>query len=174
MMLRAHTCAHARASSGTMRSAFVRVLYAALRQAVGDLRARSRRTPYMPLCTRSEVYIRLVCPGIGLSQGAADDARRQGAGLRLNTQLVVSLLSKVLWVGLSLKSSRMRLLVSYRPLACACQVGNQVPRSGDGVPQTREFKRRDGDGFRLSALGGDEVRMLSLPVYGMITTHKFP
>ena len=25
----------------------------------------------MPLCTRSEVYIRLVCPGIGLSQGAA-------------------------------------------------------------------------------------------------------
>ena len=81
-----------------MRSAFVRVLYAALRQAVGDLRARSRRTPYMPLCTRSEVYIRLVCPGIGLSQGAADDARRQGAGLRLNTQLVVSLLSKGLWV----------------------------------------------------------------------------
>ena len=127
----------------------------------------------MPLCTRSEVYIRLVCPGIGLSQGAADDARRQGAGLRLNTQLVVSLLSKVLWVGLSLKSSRMRLLVSYRPLACACQVGNQVPRSGDGVPQTREFKRRDGDGFRLSALGGDEVRMLSLPIYGMIATHKF-
>ena len=56
----------------------------------------------MPLCTRSEVYIRLVCPGIGLSQGAADDARRQGAGLRLNTQLVVSLLSKGLWVGLSL------------------------------------------------------------------------
>ena len=52
----------------------------------------------MPLCTRSEVYIRLVCPGIGLSQGAADDARRQGAGLRLNTQLVVSLLSKGLWV----------------------------------------------------------------------------
>ena len=34
----------------------------------------------MPLCTRSEVYIRLVCPGIGLSHGAADDARRQGAG----------------------------------------------------------------------------------------------
>ena len=34
----------------------------------------------MPLCTRSEVYIGLVCPGIGLSQGAADDARRQGAG----------------------------------------------------------------------------------------------
>ena len=56
----------------------------------------------MPLCTRSEVYIRLVCPGIGLSQGAADDARRQGAGLRLNTQLVVSLLSKVLWVGRTL------------------------------------------------------------------------
>ena len=56
----------------------------------------------MPLCTRSEVYIRLVCPGIGLSQGAADDARRQGAGLSLNTQLVVSLLSKGLWVGLSL------------------------------------------------------------------------
>ena len=56
----------------------------------------------MPLCTRSEVYIRLVCPGIGLSQGAADDARRQGAGLRLNTRLVVSLLSKVLWVGLTL------------------------------------------------------------------------
>ena len=83
----------------------------------------------MALCTRSEVYVGLVCPGIGLSQGAADDARRQGAGLRLNTQLVVSLLSKVLWVGLSLKSSRMRLLVSYRPLACACQVGNQVPRS---------------------------------------------
>ena len=42
--------------------------------------AFTRRTPYMPLCTRSEVYIRLVCPGIGLSQGAADDARRQGAG----------------------------------------------------------------------------------------------
>ena len=56
----------------------------------------------MPLCTRSEVYIRLVCPGIGLSQGAADDARRQGAGLSLNTQLVVSLLSKGLWVGLTL------------------------------------------------------------------------
>ena len=56
----------------------------------------------MPLCTRSEVYIRLVCPGIGLSQGAADDARRQGAGIRLNTQLVVSLLSKVLWVGRTL------------------------------------------------------------------------
>ena len=34
----------------------------------------TRRTPYMALCTRSEVYIRLVCPGIGLSQGAADDA----------------------------------------------------------------------------------------------------
>ena len=56
----------------------------------------------MPLCTRSEVYIRLVCPGIGLSQGAAHDARRQGAGLSLNTQLVVSLLSKGLWVGLTL------------------------------------------------------------------------
>jgi len=56
----------------------------------------------MPLCTRSEVYIRLVCPGIGLSQGAADDARRQGAGIRLNTQLVVSLLSKGLWLGLIL------------------------------------------------------------------------
>ena len=27
----------------------------------------------MPLCARSEVYIRLVCPGIGLSHGAADD-----------------------------------------------------------------------------------------------------
>ena len=52
----------------------------------------------MALCTRSEVYVGLVCPGIGLSQGAADDARRQGAGLRLNTQLVVSLLSKGLWV----------------------------------------------------------------------------
>ena len=107
-----------------MRSAFVRVLYAALRQAVGDLRARSRRTPYMPLCTRSEVYIRLVCPGIGLSQGAAttraQSVRSQGAGLSLNTQLVANLLSKGLWVGLSLTSSRMRrLLVSYRPLACA-------------------------------------------------------
>ena len=166
MMIRAHHCAHARASSGTMRSCVLGT-HPAL-QAVGPWRAFTRRTPYMPLCTRSEVYIRLVCPGIGLSQGAADDARRQGAGLRLNTQLVVSLLSKVLWVGLSLKSSRMRLLVSYRPLACACQVGNQVPRSGDGVPQ-----RRDGDGFRLSALGGDEVRMLSLPIYGMIATHKF-
>ena len=35
----------------------------------------------MALCTRSEVYIRLVCPGIGLSHGAAapaGDARRQG------------------------------------------------------------------------------------------------
>ena len=61
----------------------------------------------MALCTRSEVYVGLVCPGIGLSQGAADDARRQGAGLRLNTQLVVNLLSKGLWVGLSLTSSRM-------------------------------------------------------------------
>ena len=86
-----------------MRSAFVRVLYAALRQAVGDLRARSRRTPYMPLCTRSEVYIRLVCPGIGLSQGAADDARRQGAGqVSQPTRLVVNLLSKGLWVGRTL------------------------------------------------------------------------
>ena len=57
----------------------------------------------MPLCTRSEVYIRLVCPGIGLSQGAADDARRQGAGqVSQPTQLVVNLLSKGLWVGLSL------------------------------------------------------------------------
>ena len=56
----------------------------------------------MALCTRSEVYVGLVCPGIGLSQGAADDARRQGAGLRLNTQLVVSLLSKGLWLGLIL------------------------------------------------------------------------
>ena len=44
----------------------------------------------MPLCTRSEVYIRLVCPGIGLSQGAADDARRQGAGLSLTTHAVGS------------------------------------------------------------------------------------
>ena len=51
------------------------------------------------------------------SRGATDDARRQGAGLSLNTQLVVNLLSKGLWVGLSLTSSRMRLLVSYRPLA---------------------------------------------------------
>ena len=41
------------------------------------------------------------------SPGAADDARRQGAGLSLNTQLVVNLLSKGLWVGLSLTSSRM-------------------------------------------------------------------
>ena len=56
----------------------------------------------MPLCTRSEVYIRLVCPGIGLSQGAADDASRQGAGLSLNTQFVVTFLSKGLWVGLTL------------------------------------------------------------------------
>ena len=78
----------------------------------------------MPLCTRSEVYIRLVCPGIGLSQGAADDARRQGAGLRLNTRLVVNLLSKGLWVGLSLTSSRMRLLVSYRPLGRAPTPGS--------------------------------------------------
>ena len=37
----------------------------------------------------------------------------------------------------------------------------------------RELRRRDGDGFRVSALGGDEVRMLSLPIYGMIATHKF-
>ena len=54
----------------------------------GDLHLRvlTRRTPYMALCTRSEVYIGLVCPGIGLSHGAADDARRQGAGLSLTTQ----------------------------------------------------------------------------------------
>ena len=44
----------------------------------------------MPLCTRSEVYIRLVCPGIGLSHGAADDAHRQGAGLSLTTHAVGS------------------------------------------------------------------------------------
>ena len=36
------------------------------------------------------------------SPGAADDARRQGAGLSLNTQLVVNLLSKGLWVGRTL------------------------------------------------------------------------
>ena len=65
----------------------------------------------MALCTRSEVYVGLVCPGIGLSQGAADDARRQGAGLRLNTQLVVNLLSKGLWVGLTL-------LVRYTASLC--------------------------------------------------------
>ena len=35
--------------------------------------AFTRRTPYMALCTRSEVYIRLVCPGIGLA-GRGDDA----------------------------------------------------------------------------------------------------
>ena len=50
--------------------------------------AFTRRTPYMPLCNRSEVYIRLVCPGIGLSHGAADDARSQGAGPKLTTHAV--------------------------------------------------------------------------------------
>ena len=86
----------------------------------------------MALCTRSEVYVGLVCPGIGLSQGAADDARRQGAGLRLNTQLVVSLLSKVLWVGLSLTLTNA--LASVLQDASLCLAGrlwwNQVPRSG--------------------------------------------
>ena len=71
MMLRAHTCAHARASSGTMSPPFVLCVLCAALRGGGDRRARSRRTTYMPLCTRSEVYIRLVCPGIGLSQGAA-------------------------------------------------------------------------------------------------------
>ena len=110
MMLRAHTCAHARASSWHDA---VRLLSAI--RAVGCERGRppgafTRRRPYMPLCTRSEVYIRLVCPGIGLSQGAADDARRQGAGqVSQPTQLVVNLLSKGLWVGLSLT-----------PHECAC------------------------------------------------------
>ena len=57
----------------------------------------------MPLCTRSEVYIRIICPGIGLSHGAADDARRQGAGqVSQPTRLVVNLLSKGLWVGRTL------------------------------------------------------------------------
>jgi len=57
--------------------------------------AFTRGRPYMPLCTRSEVYIRLVCPGIGLSQGAAT-TRRQGAGPKSHNHtvlVVVNLLS---------------------------------------------------------------------------------
>ena len=77
MMLRA--CVNARASSGT-RSAFC-PRYAIQRRRMCETSGRvTRPTPYMPLCTRSEVYIGLVCPGIGLSHGAADDAPRQGAG----------------------------------------------------------------------------------------------
>ena len=55
-----------------MRSAFYE-LYAssALRGGGSPRSAFTRRRPYMPLCTGSEVYIRLVCPGIGLSHGAA-------------------------------------------------------------------------------------------------------
>ena len=49
----------------------------------------------MPLCTRSEVYIGLVCPGIGLSHGAADDARRQGAG---QVSAVIEVLRRQHWL----------------------------------------------------------------------------
>ena len=53
------------------------------------------------------------------SPGAADDARRPDAGqVSQPTRLVVSLLSKVLWVGLTLLvRNTASLLVSYRPLA---------------------------------------------------------
>ena len=148
MMIRAHHCAHARPRSSTMSPPFVLCFRHTSRRcrrwAHGrPPRAFTRRKPYISLCTRSEKYIELICLGIGLSQGAADTARRQGAGLSLNTQLVVSLLSKVLWVGLSLTSSRMRrLLVSYRPLACAWVI--------DQVPSAYR------DGFRDNRVG-DEV-----------------
>ena len=56
-------------------TAFCLVSYAGAAAGCGDLHLRvlTRRTPYMALCTRSEVYIRLVCPGIGLA-GRGDDA----------------------------------------------------------------------------------------------------
>ena len=108
MMLRA--CVNARASSGT-RSAFC-PRYAIQRRRMWETSGRvTRPTPYMPLCTRSEVYIGLVCPGIGLSHGAADDARRQGAG---QVSQLTAGSDEGLWVGLTARQEC--LLVSYRPL----------------------------------------------------------
>ena len=69
----------------------------------------------MPLCTGSEVYIRLVCPGIGLSQGAATTRAVNGpksqhaAGSKFAFESHMS--------GSHLACQECGLLVSYRPLA---------------------------------------------------------
>ena len=57
------------------------------------------------------------------SPGAADDARRQGAGLSLNTQLVVNLLSKGLWVvarwSREMRAPKNGFFPSRLPIFCA-------------------------------------------------------
>ena len=119
MMLRAHTCDYARQQRHERGPPFVCAI-----RAVGCERGRppgafTRRRPYMPLCTRSEVYIRLVCPGIGLAGAATRAPSRRRPSL--TTHAVGSKFAFERPVGGSLlDSSRMRrLLVSYRPLACA-------------------------------------------------------
>ena len=130
MMLRAHTCAHARASSGTMSPPFVLCVLCAALRGGGDRRARSRRTTYMPLCTRSEVCIRLVCPGIGLSQGAA--TTRAQSRRRPKSQHAVR--SKFAFEspmgGSLLDPHECAFFVSYRTLACAWPAGSGGGESG--------------------------------------------
>ena len=102
-------------------------------------------------------------------------ARRRRApstGLSLNTQLVVNLLSKGLWVGLSLTSLRMRLasiytgasprdvspvknaLVAFFAGAAEPVVLRDAPR--DGIPQHRKvlaLPRRDGPAIAVGSNG---------------------
>jgi len=191
-MIRAHHCAHARPSSGTMSPLLSCVLctHPALRCRpmpwMGDLRARSPDGGHICLYVLVVRYIGLVCPGIGLAGrgGRRAPSRRRPS---LTTHAAGSKFAFERPMGGSLLDVLTNAALASVLQAASLRLGNPCSRAPgrcflrlahcrtDSSPGTRRDKKNrvftwifellhcDGDGFRGYRVG-DEVYRCLLPI----------